>query len=200
MSETNYKYAMLVDLTRCVGCRSCSVACKSENDVPSGVVRTWVKEIEKGSYPLVKRHPMPMLCNQCENAACTRVCPVKATYHNEEGIVVIDPHRCIGCGYCMAACPYAMRFIHPTRRVAEKCDWCWPRLREDQGPPACVRACPGGVLTFGDPSDPNSEIAKKLLTSKTTVLKPETGNRPRVYYIGLDDEAARKVDAGGHGG
>ncbi len=192
------RYAFLVDLESCIGCKSCQVACKSENDVPTGVYRTWVKEVEKGSYPYVKRHFIPLFCNQCENAACTTVCPVKATYHNEEGIVVIDPHRCIGCGYCMAACPYAMRFIHPTRGVAQKCDWCWNRVREGEGPPACVRSCPGGALHFGETADKKSVISKLLATRKTTVLKPETGNRPRVHYIGLDDAAARFVDKG-HG-
>jgi tetrathionate reductase subunit B len=133
------------------------VACKAENDVPLGVYRTWVKEVEKGTYPKVRRHFTPILCNQCEKPACTTVCPVIATYTLPNGIVYIDPHRCIGCGYCMAACPYAVRFIHPTRHVAEKCDWCWPRVREGYGPPACVQSCPTGVMVFGDLDDPESE-------------------------------------------
>lgn len=198
MSEA--KYALLVDLKSCVGCQTCHVACKAENDVPPGVYRTWVKQVEKGTFPAVRKHFIPMMCNQCENAACTTVCPVEATYHNEVGIVVVDPHRCIGCGYCMAACPYAMRFIHPTRNIAQKCDWCWNRVSADQGPPACVQACPGGTLVFGETADPDSAISRRLATEPTAVLKPESGNHPRVYYVGLDDAAARKVDAGGHGG
>ncbi len=200
MSETQGKYAMLIDLTRCVGCSGCQVTCKAENDVPLGVYRTWVKQVEKGSYPDVKRHFIPMMCNQCENAACTRVCPVQATYHNEEGIVVIDPHRCIGCGYCMAACPYAMRFIHPTRNVAQKCDWCWSRIEAGETPPACARTCPSGAILFGNTQDPASEISKRLKTATVSVLKPETGNHPRVFYIGLDDAAVRKVNIGSHEG
>ena len=195
MSET--RYAFLIDLRKCIGCRTCHVACKAENDVPLGVYRTWVKEIEKGVYPKVRRHFIPVVCNQCEAPACTTVCPVVATYAMPNGIVYIDPHRCIGCGYCMAACPYAVRFIHPTRRVAEKCDWCWPRVREGYGPPACVQACPTGVFTFGDLADPESAISKIMARESAVPLKPETGNQPQAFYIGLDDQAARTVPDGG---
>jgi tetrathionate reductase subunit B len=194
MSEP--RYAFLIDLRKCIGCRTCQVACKAENDVPLGVYRTWVKEVEKGEYPKVRRHFTPVLCNQCDKPACTTVCPVVATYSMPNGIVYIDPHRCIGCGYCMAACPYAVRFIHPVRRVAEKCDWCWPRLREGHGPPACARACPTGVFVFGDLNDPESDIARLIARESTSVLKPESGNEPQIYYIGLDDEASRYVHVG----
>ncbi len=191
------RYGFLIDLRRCIGCRTCQVACKAENDVPLGVYRTWVKEVEKGVYPKVRRHFVPILCNQCEKPACTRVCPVRATYSLPNGIVYIDPHRCIGCRYCMAACPYSVRFIHPERKVAQKCDWCWPRVRDGFGPPACVASCPTRAMVFGDVSDPESEISRILARVPTAVLKPETGNGPMVFYIGLDDEAARLVEAGG---
>ncbi len=195
MSKT--RYGFLIDLRRCIGCRTCQVACKAENDVPLGVYRTWVKEVEKGTYPDARRQFTPILCNQCEEPACTTVCPVVATYSLPNGIVYIDPHRCIGCRYCMAACPYAVRFIHPERNVAEKCDWCWPRVREGFGPPACVSACPTGAMVFGDLNDPRSEISRILAREPAAVLKPETGNGPQVYYIALDDAAARLVEAGG---
>ncbi len=195
MSKT--RYGFLIDLRRCIGCRTCHVACKAENDVPLGVYRTWVKEVEKGTYPQARRQFIPILCNQCEEPACTTVCPVVATYRLPNGIVYIDPHRCIGCRYCMAACPYAVRFIHPERNVAEKCDWCWPRVREGFGPPACVSACPTGAMVFGDLDDPRSEISQILAREPAAVLKPETGNDPKVYYIALDDAAARFVEAGG---
>ncbi len=195
MSKT--RYGFLIDLRRCIGCRTCHVACKAENDVPLGVYRTWVKEVEKGSGGRSRRHFIPILCNQCEKPACTTVCPVVATYSLPNGIVYIDPHRCIGCRYCMAACPYAVRFIHPERNVAEKCDWCWHRVRDGYGPPACVASCPTGAMVFGDLNDPASEISQILAREPAVVLKPETGNGPRVYYIALDDDAARLVEAGG---
>jgi len=187
---------MLFDLRRCVGCRACQVSCKVENDVPLGVYRTWVKEVEKGTYPAVRSHFIPIVCNQCDRPACTRVCPVGATYPMENGIVYIDAHRCIGCGYCMAACPYGVRFIHPTRGIAEKCDWCWPRVRDGQGPPACAANCPGGAILFGDIEDPKSEISRILAREPVMAMKPETGNKPMAFYIGLDDEAARLVTRG----
>ena len=137
--------------------------------------------------------------HQCDRPACTTVCPVQATFSLDNGIVYIDPHRCIGCGYCMAPCPYGVRFIHPTRGVAEKCDWCWPRVRDGHGPPVGVGNCPGGAMVFGDLSDPKTEISRILASEPATVLKPESGNKPLTYYIGLDDEAARLVDGeGGH--
>lgn len=195
MAET--RYGFLIDLRKCIGCRTCQVACKAENDVPLGVYRTWVKEVEKGTYPKVRRHFIPVVCNQCVESACTTVCPVVATYNLPNGIVYIDPHRCIGCGYCMAACPYAVRYIHPTRRVAEKCDWCWPRVREGYGPPACASSCPTGAMVFGDTADPDSAISKLLARESVAVLKPESGNQPQAFYLGLDDEASRLVPHGG---
>ncbi len=197
MSRT--RYGFLIDLRKCIGCRTCQVACKVENDVPLGVYRTWVKQVEKGTYPNVRDHFFPIFCNQCERPACTQVCPVEATYSMDNGIVYIDPHRCIGCGYCMAACPYSVRFIHPTRKVAEKCDWCWPRVREGHGPPVCATNCPTGAMMFGDLADPKSQIARILARESAVVMKPESGNKPQTFYIGFDDEAARHVDVdGGH--
>jgi tetrathionate reductase subunit B len=182
------RYAMLIDVRRCIGCNACTVACKQEFGVAPGVWRTWIKAIEKGRYPDVSISFLPLMCNHCERPSCVTVCPVLATYKREDGIVVIDPHRCIGCRYCMAACPYSMRFLNPKSGCAQKCDWCAARV--DKGlQPACVEACPTGALIFGDLADKNSEIFKLMAANPTQVVKPETGNEPHAFYIGLDSLA-----------
>ncbi len=183
------RYGMLIDLRRCVGCQSCSVACKSENEVPLGKFRTWVKIIEKGRYPDVSRHFLPSMCNNCENPICNRNCPVKATYVRPDGIVMVNPHRCIGCMYCMASCPYDVRYVNPLRKIVQKCFWCAHRI--DAGLlPACVETCLGRALVFGNIRDPESEISQLLATNPVMTLKPALGTEPHVFYIAADADAA----------
>jgi tetrathionate reductase subunit B len=188
MKNKKKRLAMLFDLRRCIGCHSCAVACKSENDVPLGVWRSWVKKTEKGHYPNVREFFLPLVCNNCENPICVTVCPVNAGIKRADGIVYIDPHRCIGCRYCMASCPYGVRYIHPTKKIAEKCFWCHHRI--DAGlQPACVEACPTGAILFGDLNDPESQIAQALANNAVQVLKPELGTQPQTFYIDLDIDA-----------
>lgn len=180
------RWAMLIDLRRCIGCHTCSVACKAEFSVPLGCYRTWVKQIEKGRYPYVRKAFLPIVCNHCERPICCTVCPVNATYKRpEDGLVMINPHRCIGCRYCMAACPYNVRFINPRYNIVEKCDFCHKRLGRGLRP-ACVEACPTGALIFGDLNDAQSEISRLVATSPVQVLKPEMGTYPQTFYIDLD--------------
>ena len=193
MSVHKKRYAMVVDLRRCIGCQTCQVVCKNENGVPLGVWRSWVKQIEKGETPCVRNSFVPSLCNNCKRPICVTVCPVKASYQREDGIVEIDPHLCIGCRYCMAACPYDVRFIHPIHKVADKCNWCAHRI--DRGlVPACVEACVAGALIFGDINDRESEVFKLTHNNPVQRMKPEMATFPQTYYIGLDGDA---VDARG---
>jgi tetrathionate reductase subunit B len=185
-ADTPKRYAMVIDTRRCIGCQACSVACKTEFDVPLGETRSWVEFIEKGEFPNVRRSFLPRLCNQCEEPACVPVCPTGATYkRKEDGIVVVDSDICIGCKYCMQACPYGVRFINPRTGAADKCDFCLHRVQNGLVP-ACVNTCQGRARIFGDLNDPESEVSKLLATNATTVLRPDMGTKPMVFYIDAD--------------
>lgn len=179
-------FGMVIDTRRCSGCHSCSIACKSEFDVPLGYTRSWVEYTEKGTFPNVSRAFLPRLCNQCSDPQCVSVCPTGATYKREEdGIVVIDEDICIGCKYCLHACPYDARFINPETGSADKCDFCAHRVSQGVMP-SCVNTCPGKARIFGDLNDPNSEISRVLSANKVSVLRPEMGTKPNVFYIDAD--------------
>ena len=180
------QYGMLIDTRKCIGCHSCSVACKAEFDVPLGSTRSWVEYTEKGTYPNVSRNFLPRLCNHCRHPQCVDVCPTGATYKRpQDGIVVIDTGVCIGCKYCIQACPYDARFLNPVTGFADKCDFCIHRVSKGLDP-SCVNSCVGGARIFGDLSDPDSEISRQLATNPVTVLRPGKGTEPNVYYIGAD--------------
>ncbi len=189
MANANLRWIMVIDTARCIGCQSCAVACKRENGVPEGVFRTWVKSVEKGRFPHVQRGHLPINCNQCEDPVCVSVCPVKATYQREDGLVLVDPHRCIGCQYCKAACPYEVRYLEPQKKIISKCFFCHHRL--DAGRlPACVEACPTGARIIGNGRDPMSEVSRIVARRPVQVLLPEYGTKPRVFYVGLDEGMA----------
>ncbi len=129
----------------------------------------------------------PLLCNQCENPPCVQVCPVGATYQAPDGVVLVDRKWCIGCGYCIMACPYGVRFFHPKYRVAEKCNFCYHRIAKGMKP-ACVDACPFGARMIGNIKDPSDPVRKIILQERVGVLKEEYGTKPQAYYLGLSKE------------
>jgi len=179
------RWGMVIDVRKCVGCMACRASCKSENNVPLGVHRTWVEEQEKGAYPQAVQFYLPALCNHCDNPSCTKVCPVGATYQRKDGIVAVDQSACIGCGACIQACPYGARYMDPVKKVVDKCSFCVHRLEKGLSV-ACAENCVAKARVFGDLNDPNSEIRKIIDTNTVMTLKPETGNEPRVFYIGLE--------------
>ncbi len=179
-------YGFLIDQSKCIGCHACSTACKSENQVPLGVYRTWVKYTETGTYPDVRRRFQVTRCNHCANPPCVRICPVSAMYQRSDGIVEFDPSICIGCKSCMQACPYDSIYLDPETNTAAKCHFCAHRL--DVGlEPACVVVCPEHAILAGDLNDPASEISRQLATAQATVRKPEQGTGPKLFYINGND-------------
>jgi Fe-S-cluster-containing dehydrogenase component len=211
----NLRWAFMVDTLKCVGCGFCVKACKLENEIPydSAVSRTWVERyvikhdgqviadspkagrdgfikndpqgIEVPEREIAKSFFVPKLCNQCAKPACVQVCPVGATYQAADGVVLVDRKWCIGCGYCIMACPYGVRFFHPKYKVAEKCNWCYHRIMNGMTT-ACVDACPFGARKIGNILDPNDPLTKIIKSERVGVLKEEYGTNPMAYYIGLD--------------
>jgi tetrathionate reductase subunit B len=208
---TQYYWAYAVDTTKCIGCGTCVRACRRENDVPAGCHRTWVERYEiddkgevhvdvgaddtaafdanaiSGGAEPTKAFFVPKLCNHCERSVCSQVCPVGASYATPDGVVLVDKERCIGCGYCIQACPYGTRFINPRTHTADKCTFCYHRITKGLKP-ACVHVCPVGARMFGNLKDHRSELREILRQRRYSLLKPEMGTRPKCYYIGLDLE------------
>lgn len=184
------RYAMLIDLRRCIGCQSCTVSCTIENQTPQGAFRTTVNQyqVKLADSDEVTNVLLPRLCNHCDDPPCVPVCPVQATFQRKDGIVVIDNTRCVGCAYCVQACPYDARFINHTTQTADKCTFCAHRL-EVGLLPACVESCVGGARIIGDLHDPNSTISTLLAAHRDEikVLKPQNNTHPHVFYLGLDD-------------
>lgn len=198
------RYGMVVDLKKCVGCNACVVACKSEHNTPSGILQTTVLEKEVGQFPLANRIFVPVLCNHCKNPTCAEVCPTKATYQRDDGVVLIDYEKCIGCCACIEHCPYHVRelvtdnrtlypdgetvFEKPVHqkilnKVATKCDFCYHRI-EAGNQPACCEVCPTEARIFGDLDDASSNTRKLIREHGGWQMMPQEGTEPCVFYIG----------------
>lgn len=193
MGDSTHHWAMVVDLRKCIGCQACTVACQMENQVPIGKFRTIVSNYEIHEKDETHNVVLPRLCNHCEDPPCIPVCPVQATFKRRDGIVVVDNTRCVGCGYCVQACPYDARFINPVTNTADKCTFCVHRV-EAGLLPACVETCVGGARIFGDLNDPHSQVSQLIANLPTKGLRPEMKTKPQVYYIGLDERFRSKVE------
>ena len=199
------RWGMVIDLDRCVGCNACTVACKIENGTPPDHYWARVYTEESGTYPEVKTTYVPVLCNHCEDAPCVTVCPTGASHQRDDGIVLVDQDKCIGCRFCMMACPYAARFFlrkgvleagyHGERTAFEdakwsaftegtvtKCTFCAHRV-DDGLEPACVVTCPTEARIFGDLEDPESKPSTLIRERNGKQPLEELGTNPSVYYV-----------------
>ncbi len=200
------RYAMSIDASRCIGCQACMVACKTENELPPGAFRLRMRTIVTGTFPNLKGEFRMEQCYHCANAPCVNVCPTGATWKGADGIVRVDPEKCIGCKACVTACPYAMRYIHPDG-YADKCSFCEHRVAEGRVP-ACVETCPSGARAFGDLDKANSPVREAIANAhQSAVMKPETGAQPKLIYLnsrfvnnGADEPAPVIVSELGKGG
>jgi molybdopterin-containing oxidoreductase family iron-sulfur binding subunit len=221
------RWGMVIDLDRCTGCGTCAAACQAENNVPTvsreeaqrGRSMGWLQMVHEveGEFPDVHVKTYPRLCQHCDNAPCTYVCPVHATYRSDEGIIAQVFSQCIGCRYCMAACPYSVKTFNWFRHewpdalrracnpdvsvrengVVEKCTFCSHRLQhakdaartrgtpleESDYQPACVQACPGEAMFFGDLDDPQSTVSQATKTRRAERLLEDLGTNPKVIYL-----------------
>jgi Fe-S-cluster-containing dehydrogenase component/formate-dependent nitrite reductase membrane component NrfD len=200
LESPEIRWGKVVDHESCIGCHACSTACKSENEVPLSVNRTYVKYVDVGEFPEARRAFQVTRCNQCADSPCTAACPTAAMFARDDGIVDFDKSICIGCKACMAACPYDAIFINPEDHSAEKCNFCAHRV--DVGlEPACVVVCPTEAIMIGDLNDSGSRVAQMVHREAVAVRRPEKATGPKLYYRGahqatLDPLAARRPEGG----
>jgi len=179
------RLGFVLEADSCIGCHACTVACKSEHDVPLGVNRTWVKYIETGEFPNTSRAFTVMRCNHCDDAPCMTICPTSALFRADNGVVDFHDDDCIGCKSCMNACPYDALYINPETNTAQKCNFCNHRI-EVGLEPSCVVVCPTEAIVVGDLDDPNSPISRIVARDPVVVRAPEQGTNPKVFYRGAD--------------
>jgi tetrathionate reductase subunit B len=203
-----HQWAYLIDTEKCIGCGSCVRACAAENKVPENFFRTWIEryvmslegthvESPNGgkdgfgpvhvSFTPTKSFFVPKICNHCKATPCTQVCPVGASYRTKDGVVMVDAKSCIGCAYCVQACPYGSRFISPVTHTAEKCTWCYHRITKGLKP-ACVEVCPTGTRLFGDLKREGDPVRHAIEHDRVSVLQAHLLTEPQCYYKHLDKE------------
>ena len=198
------RWGMVIDLSLCVGCYACTMACKAENGTPPGIWYAPVYEKEVGRFPNVKRLFIPTLCNHCEDAPCLKACPTGAIFKRDDGIVMVNEEVCCGSRACVEACPYgAMHFyeeekgefgdeLTPLEKLnfakwdpgtVQKCTFCAHRIDEGRYEPACVETCPAKCRFFGDLDDPHSEVSHLVRNGNAQQPREEYGTQPSVSYL-----------------
>lgn len=199
------RYGIVINQKRCMGCNACTLICKQKNGTSPGDFWTRVYVQEVGTYPTARIEYQPALCMHCAEPPCVDVCPTGASYQREDGIVLVDQDKCIGCRYCMVACPYSARFFdygedrsyfpemnltvlemaHQEGKIVgtvSKCTMCVDQVDAGDGP-ACVAICPTQARIFGDLDDPDSEVRQLIAENDGYQLNPELGTNPSVYYL-----------------
>lgn len=210
---SKHNYGMGIEIDKCIGCSRCVEACKTENKVPKVpfYFRTWVerytitaereavvecinvprkegtRDVSQEERDVLRTFFVPKLCNQCANPPCVQVCPVGATFQTKDGVVLVDSKTCVGCRYCIQACPYGARYLHPETETADKCTFCYHRVVKGLLP-ACVEVCPNQARIFGDLSSKASRLVRFQRMNKVHVLKPELNTEPKVFYAQMDGE------------
>jgi len=198
--SSKVRWGMLIDTEQCKpGCNDCVTACNKENGLSGGTLPTdsqWIRKIEIKDISSGRETSLPMMCQHCEEPPCVDVCPTGASFKREDGIVLVDRHRCIGCRYCMMACPYKARsFVHEPlhdqkpdvprgKGTVESCTMCVNRVDKGQQP-ACAEACPNKAILFGNLNDANSEIAKRIRSVATVQVRADLQLNPGIRYQGL---------------
>ncbi len=200
-----------IDISKCIGCGLCAKACKVENHVPDEpfYFRTWVEQytvLNDGTVKvespnggidgldqsvndedIFKTFFVPKMCNHCSKSPCTQVCPVGATFESPDGVALVDEKYCIGCGYCVQACPYGCRYIHPEKKTADKCTLCYHRLKKGIDP-ACMEICPTTARIYGDLNDKESDLVRFLKEHNCQILKPHMNTGAKLFYNALNLE------------
>ena len=181
------QYGLVIDLKRCIGCQTCTVACKSEHELQKGsgirieTVGGPYRNTPTGKYPDLHMHFLPIPCMHCAQASCIDACPTEAIYRRDDGMVLLNEEKCSGCQDCVSACLYGALQFNPDKNVVFKCNLCVHRI--EQGiDPFCVVCCEVGAIFFGDIGSPSSDVSRRIASKNAVVYKPELGTGPAIYY------------------